>query len=508
MRILVGLMLGALVLQGCAAPEASGPLTARVTVQADGQGRVVPAGLFGTNLQWEHEGDGLLRGQKGGSIPAPVLQEIQGLRPTSIRFPGGALANTYRWKHGVGASAVRPTGTSYGGQSVASIFGTDEFIQLLAATGAVPLITVNLNAGAEEAADWVDYLNGAATTAGGALRQKNAGVNPPRAVYWEIGNELYSPNEPGHLSPEAYAARLGEFARTMKKRDPAIKIGAIMEASFQEAGWLASVLPGLATWNEKLLKALGPEVDFLSLHFYTPFDTLGKEADLNRLVWAGPVAFERTLARIREQARASGHPNLEIAVTEYGTFFGEKVTLNPRIASTENALFNTLLMMSFMRAPDVTIANNWSLVNNSQFGMLSWEGGKLGMRPWREAWLRLRDFAGARLVPVEVQSEGYAVAAKGNVPAIAQLAAIDAVAVRSDRGWRLALVNRSPEREVDVALDSRGGPLPDDLDMTTLIAERGGKAFAQPGSAKLARTPGKTGYRIRLPAQSIVFLDS
>ncbi|MGQ0621111.1 MAG: hypothetical protein ACT4QA_14525 [Panacagrimonas sp.] len=506
-RTRLGLLLGSLALLGCFAPEAKEPFKARVTLLSQGPERVVPAGIFGTNLQWESEGDGLLRGRKDRQIPPPLVADIRALNPSSIRFPGGLLANTYRWKSGIGPRGTRAKGLNFNRQPVDSSFGTDEFIPLLAATGAAPLITVNLAAGSEEAADWVEYLNGAPETRWGKERQKNVGVQSPRAVYWEIGNELYSPHEPDHLSAEAYAAKVKEFALAMKKRDPGIRVGATLEGAFQEAAWMAQVMPDLTTWNERVLKAIGPEVDFLSLHFYVPFDKLGNEQDLNRLVWAGPLAFERTLSRIREQAARHGRPKLEIAVTEFGTFFDEKTTLSERIAGTENAIFNTLLTLTFMRQAEVSVANHWSLLNNGMFGMLTWEGDTLGRRPWHEAYVRLREFAGARLLPIKLESEGFKVGAKGNVPEMANVPALDAVVVEAKGQMRLALVNRSPDREIKLTLDAGGGKFPPKFNMTTLSSERKQRQWAQPVAASLA--PSESGhYKLRLPPQSIAFLGS
>lgn len=504
-RCCFALLLGFLALLGSFTSEAKDPLKAHVAILAPGSGRVVPAGLFGTNLQWENDGDGLLRGGKDRQIPAPLLADIRALNPDSIRFPGGLLANTYRWKSGIGARESRAKGLNFSRQPVASTFGTDEFIALLAATGAAPLITVNVAAGAEEAADWVEYMNGSSGSRWGKERQKNTGVQPQRTVYWEIGNELYSPHEPDHLSAETYAAKVNEFARAMKKRDPNIRVGATLEGAFQEAVWMAQVIPDLTTWNERVLKAIGPEVDFLSLHFYVPFDKLGNEQDLNRLVWAGPVAFERTISRLRQQALKQGRSKLEIAVTEFGTLFDDKVALSDRIAGTENAIFNTLLTLSFMRQPEVTVANHWSLLNNGKFGMLTWEGDKLGHRPWYEACLRLREFAGARLVPIDLESDGFKVGAKGNVPEIDNVPALDVVAVESKGQMRLVLVNRSPDREIKLKLDARGGKLPAKFNMTMLSAESNQRQWARPAVSSLVPTEAGR-YKLRLPPQSIVFL--
>ncbi|MGQ0501819.1 MAG: hypothetical protein ACT4P0_04275 [Panacagrimonas sp.] len=493
-------------LKGIFQKPAAGAIKASVTVLPQEPAGVVPAGIFGTNLQWENDGDGLLRGLSGNQFPAAVVADVRTLAPTSVRFPGGLLANTYRWKTGIGERSGRAKGLGFSGQPMASTFGTDEYMALLAATGAAPLITVNVSAGAEEAADWVEYWNGAPGTRWGRLRQTNTGIKPPRAMHWEIGNELYTPGHPGFLTAEAYAAKVNEFAVAMKKRDPTIKIGATMEGSFQEAAWMASVIPDLTTWNQRVLKALGPEVDFLTVHFYVPFGKFGSEDDLNRLVWAGPATFERTVSRILAQAREHGHPELEIAVTEFGTFFGETVTLSERISGTENAIFNTLLTMAFIRQPGVTIANHWSLLNNGMFGMLTWDNGKLGRRPWTDVYARLREFAGAQRVAVRVESDGFPIPANGNVPEFAKLPAIDAIAVKVSGQMRLVLVNRSPDREAEVLVNGEGGQLPAKFSLTTLRAERNQLRWAAPVVATLTRAEGSDAYALRLPAQSVSFL--
>jgi alpha-N-arabinofuranosidase len=76
--------------------------------------------------------------------------------------------------------------------------------------------------GAREAAAWVEYCNGDATTEGGRMRMANGRVKPYGVKYWEIDNEIHR-----WFSPEEYAETCVLYARTMKAVDPTIKIGMV-----------------------------------------------------------------------------------------------------------------------------------------------------------------------------------------------------------------------------------------------------------------------------------------
>ncbi len=485
------------------------PATATVLIRSSAQNHSIPDALFGSNLQWENQGDGLLQGKaKGETFPGDVLNATKAARVSSIRFPGGALANTYRWKNGIGPRKKRATGRSFAGLQTASNFGSDELILLTRTLDIPPVITVNLSAGAEEAADWVEYLNGEKSSRWGAQRTINVGPEPTNTIYWEIGNEIYSPNEHGHLTAPAYAEKVKQFIAAMKQRDPQIKVGIALEASFLQAAWMKDVLPDLLTWNEEVLKRVGRDVDFLSLHFYAPFDKKVSATSMNQLVWAGPIVFEGNLKRIRELAQRYCRPNIEYAVTEYSTFFGEKLILDERISGTENTLFNTLLMLNFMRSPDITLANHWSLLNNNVFGMLKWNEGKLTLRPWYNIFTRLRNFAGSKVLATEIKSPTYRVDAKGNVPNLEKINVVEALVVRDDNKWRLVLINRSPDQEIEVSLSGADEALPAHLDAVLFKSDNEQRVWLPPATQSLSIDPDTQQHRVKIPPASVTFLES
>ena len=117
------------------------------------------------------------------------------------RFPGGRMANPYRWQRAIGPVEDRGRNPNGGGtgQPFTNEFGPDEFGMLLDLTGAGGTVTANFATGtAAEAADWVEYMNTPVGenpnggTAWAEVRAENGHPEPYGIRHWEIGNELNS----------------------------------------------------------------------------------------------------------------------------------------------------------------------------------------------------------------------------------------------------------------------------------------------------------------------------
>lgn len=272
---------------------------AALTVRAGEVLRPVPPLLAGQNLEWVWSGQGLFSAQRDRAEPvegfAPLLRA---LKPGLLRYPGGSLANTFRF-----ASALGPIPNR---QPVANFFllrgkwedgfapwkgekpvlGFDDFMRFVGEAGAAgALITVNctewprnpeLSGSPQEAAAWVAYANarvGDAPVALGVdrrgtdwrdsqhwarLREHNARREPYSVRDWEIGNEVCEANQGAGMTGETYAARLAEFSRLMKSVDPTVRVGAVLHEE-------------LAAWNAPVLaKARPPVADFAIVHAYGP----------------------------------------------------------------------------------------------------------------------------------------------------------------------------------------------------------------------------------------------
>ena len=117
----------------------------------------------------------------------------------------------------------------------------------------------------------------------GALRAKNGHPEPYGVKFWQVGNEV---------GGAEYDAKAGDFARAMKKLDPAISV----MTSFP---------------SEKVIANAGDVFDFICPHQYTP-DLVGEEQELAHL---GEM--------IRAKAPAGRADKIKIAVTEWNTTAGD-----------------------------------------------------------------------------------------------------------------------------------------------------------------------------------------
>lgn len=203
--------------------------------------------LFGSNIRWLWNADGAWDWKKKAANKN-VLGALLELKPTVMRYPGGSEANRYDWRAGVGPVQLRPMLVGVDGNDV-SFFGTDEFLALCKQIGAEPIITANAATLTErDAAEWVKYTNS---------RKKN---DLMKVKFWEIGNE---PEGEG-IASRQYAEKVNLFANAMKAADPDIQIGAAVSDRSD---------PDAAKWDSPLLQAAGKNIDFITPHFYSIFNS-------------------------------------------------------------------------------------------------------------------------------------------------------------------------------------------------------------------------------------------
>ncbi|WP_433375547.1 cellulose binding domain-containing protein [Actinoplanes sp. CA-142083] len=234
----------------------------KVTVNARAGQATVPATALGVN-------DAIWDTTLGTDAVADLLGAA-GVK--MIRYPGGSYADIYHWE----------THTAPGGY-VAPNTDFDTFMASARRTGAEPMIIANYGTGsAEEAAGWVRYAN---------VTKKYG------AKYWTIGNENYGNGHYGSeweaddhadKSPAQYAAEVVAYADAMKAVDPTIKVGAVLT---MPANWPDALVGGgdAASWNQVVLQAAGPHIDFVDVHWYpgggTAAEAIGKTQYLDDSIY-------------------------------------------------------------------------------------------------------------------------------------------------------------------------------------------------------------------------------
>ena len=285
-----------------------------------------------------------------GGVRRDVFEKIKPLKPAFIRWPGGNVAQDYHWLWGVGPRDERVTWTnlSWKNEPEPSDFGTDEFIAFARAAGAEPSITVNVEgrgATVDEAAAWVEYCNGPATSKYGAMRAANGYPAPFGVKLWEIGNEIWGDWVRGHSDAETYARNLNRYARAMRAVDPSIKLIAVGDNNMN--------------WNRTVLQTAGQNIDYLAIHHYYGRHEAGN--DLTKLL-ARPLFFERfyqDLARLLRELRLDDR--VKLAINEWGL----DLTMD-RQYSIDAAMYGARLMNVFERSGDLVhmsavsdLVNGW-----------------------------------------------------------------------------------------------------------------------------------------------------
>ena len=192
-------------------------------------------------------------------VRADVFERVKALEPAFLRWPGGNVAQDYHWHWGVGPRDERPnwTNLSWKNEPEPGDFGTDEYIRFSRRVGAEPTLTVNVEgrgATAEEAAAWVEYCNGPATSGTARCAPRNGHPEPYGVKYWEIGNEIWGDWVRGHSDAETYARNYIRYYDAMRAVDPSIRLIAVGDNDME--------------WNRTVLRTRGRDIDYLAIHHY------------------------------------------------------------------------------------------------------------------------------------------------------------------------------------------------------------------------------------------------
>ncbi len=234
-----------------------------------------------------------------GMLRPDLLAALQDLKPAFIRWPGGSFASSYLWEDGIGPFAARKYHPNeiWGGYSDYYSFGTDEFMDLCRRLNTEPLVVLSATntdpARVQYAMDWVHYLNDPPTTEWGKRRAANGHREPYDVKYFQIDNE---PMNFG-LTPERYAEIVNVYGAQRRKVAPHAKIVACGQKRSNDM-----------EWSQKLVDIAGDNFDILGCHNY--------EYENDNFA-TGVQRIQDYLVKLREYIRASGHPQIKMAVLEW-----------------------------------------------------------------------------------------------------------------------------------------------------------------------------------------------
>jgi alpha-N-arabinofuranosidase len=439
-----------------------GPAT--ITIDAASPRGTANANVFGMHLEWSDAGNGIVDRQNG-SLRREVVDALAQLHPTVLRFPGGIQADYYNWSAATGPQRRRTRIENvFTRKTEQPLFGTPEFIELLKAVGAEPLITANYGQGkAEDAAAWAEYF-------------KSAGVAVP---YWEVGNEIYladpSKDQPNGRKiarqGEQYAADFPRYRDAIRGVMPQARVGAIAHV---DNGAFPLAPSARRDWTSRMLGALTVSPDFVSVHnAYAPvviddsvrFDDARSRARVYRALYAAP---EQTLRDLEEMQRLlDGNRvtrNTPIAITEWGPLFGysNKPDVHNAYVDQSRTMAAAVYVASILDAlisnPRVLLATYTNPIHRWYGSLLTDTEQGLIRTPSYYVYSLYRSRFESKLVAASVRGAAFNSESVGLVNPQRNVAEVLAKASVSSDGRRLTamIVNRSVERATPARVTVNG----------------------------------------------------
>ena len=460
-------------------PAASDPM-ARVAILFNGAGTL-----------WIDQVS-LVPGTAVGGVRADVGRAVKALRPAFIRWPGGNVAQDYRWRWGVGPRDERPTwiNLSWNNEPEPADFGTDEFIRFARSVGAEPSLTVNVEgrgATADEAAAWVEYCNGPATSTYGGMRARNGHPEPYAVKYWEIGNEIWGDWVRGHSDAATYARNVTRYLAAMRAADPSIQVIAVGDNDM--------------AWNRTVMRLAEGRIDYLALHHYYSQRDMG--GDLRNLL-ARPLHYERWYGELDAVLR-------EVAPDGRPTAGDQRVGSRPAGVTAVlhlGALYAARLMNVFERRSDMVGMSAVSdLVNGWPGGIIQASRHDVFLTP---IYLVNRLYAthlGAERLSATVEGPTVTSTREGrDVPVL------DAVATRSADGRTISIkaVNTDLERPLRTRISLRGARVAASATLERVVAGSlvAANGFRTPNAVRVTResVSVRNGFVLDLPRHSVSVL--
>jgi alpha-N-arabinofuranosidase len=450
--------------------------------------------FYGTGRVWVDQ-ISLMPGDAVDGVRRDVFDRVKAVRPAFIRWPGGNVAQDYHWPWGVGPREQRTTWTnmSWKNESEPSDFGTDEFVRFSRNVGAEPSLTINVEgrgATVEEAAAWVEYCNGPATSKYGNLRASNGHVAPYRVKYWELGNEIWGDWVRGHSDAETYARNYNRYASAMRRVDPAIKLIAVGDNDMK--------------WNRTVLRDAGNNIDYLAIHHYYG----RREMSGDRLnLMARPLFYERFYRTVRDLIlEVAPQRPIKLAINEWGLDL-----LEPQQYSMLSALYGARLLNVFERSGDIVELSAVSdLVNGWPGGIIQAARYGLFVSPLYLVNQIYSENQGTELLATQVHGPTFDSTHEGK-----QVPVLDTSVSRSSDGrWIfLKLVNTALKQRLVTTINVQGVRLAPRAEMVTVSAPTpaSSNSFSTPNAISLKRGSIRAGNKfivsLQGPSVSVIKLQ-
>lgn len=492
-----------------------------VNVRTDRPGATVSRHVFGHFI--EHLGaciyDGLWVGPESPVANTrgwrhDAIVALRAMGTPNIRWPGGCFADDYHWRDGTGPASARPRGVSaWWGAPESNAVGTQEFLDLCAATDAEPYICGNVGSGTvQEMRDWVEYLNapaGASTLA--ELRAAHGRPDPVNARLWAVGNESWACG--GNMRPEYYADLYRRFATFLRDFPgaPLFRVG-------------CGPRDGDYAWTEVMMRECGRPLlggqrlmQGLALHYYcVPGDfpprksaTQFGEPEWDELMALTARLGEYIAGHIAIMDRHDPEKYVALVVDEWGAWHAPEPGTPPghfyQQGTVRDAVMAGYALNTFIHHADrVRVANLAQVANVVHAALLIKDGRLLRTPTWDVFTLYRAHHEGVQL-PVELAAgtRRWGELAYPSVSAAASRAADGRITV--------TLCNLDYAAPVDLVLNLPGVSFAGvSARILTAATPQAHNTFAQPDAVRArdfsARMPSADSCELTLPPHSVVAL--
>ncbi len=395
-------------------------------------------------------------------IRKDVVAALRNIKIPVLRWPGGCFADEYHWKDGVGPKADRPAmvNTHWGGVVENNHFGTHEFMDFCDQLGTEPYICGNVGSGTvQEMSQWVEYLTFDGKSPMANWRAANGQADPWKIKYFGVGNENWGCG--GRMTAEYYADQYRNFAVYCRNYGDNKLYRIACGPRNEDYHWTEVMMDKAG--NEKLMNA--PYMDGLALHYYTNLERLpdgnrrGSATQFDEAQWIEIVAkglYMDTLVRRHSTIMDKYDPQKKVAmiVDEWGTWYAPEPGTHPRFLYQQNTMRDAIVAATSLDifnkyADRVRMANIAQTINVLQ-AMILTDKEKMILTPSYHVFEMYAAHQDATLVPVDVQSERYALAGY-DVPAISVSASVAA-----NGKLHITLSNANPNKDIPVNHFIRG----------------------------------------------------
>lgn len=386
-----------------------------------------------------------------------VLEAVREVETPVVRWPGGCTGTSYDWRDGIGPAEDRPRVIdAHFGYAVGNGFGTAEFIAFCQEIGAAPQINLTTGTtGLAEALAWIEYTNLDTDSKWANLRREHGFDKPWGVPFWQIGNEEWGDWEIGYITAEENAVRVREWAKSLKKMDPSIKVLALGGGHSDKK---------ILDWTRRLMEEAGEHIDYVTQHRYWRFNSSTGEDNYMELVSTGDLE-ERVMKDVAGiidivAAERGLKTKPKLAYTEWNCVDTVRREMSPewRPTVSQYRLTDALAVATFLNAMQrqgdiVGLANFAQTLN--VVGMLVVTPDEVLKETVYWPLLMARKYSGTTALDAWTECGTYEIDTKRGPSG--PLPWLDVSATLGEDGKRyVSIVNRHPDEAIETTIEGLG----------------------------------------------------